>query len=139
MKSTILSVLGIVLFSASMAHAADLTVKVDDIRSDKGRLMLAVYDSADGWNGKAKAVAAEAQIVSSDSATFHFADLAAGTYAIEVMHDENGNDKLDTNQVGMPIEGYGFSNDPRVMRKATFDEAAFTLDASGTSIELHLR
>lgn len=139
MKGIILIALGIALVSASMAHAADLTVKVDDIRSDKGKLMLAVYDSADGWEGKAKAVAAEAQIVSGDSATFHFADLAAGTYAIEVMHDENGNGKLDTNQVGMPIEGYGFSNDPKVMRKATFDEAAFTLDASGTSIKLHLR
>ncbi len=139
MKSMILSVLGIALFSASMAQAADLTVKVVDIRSDKGKLMLAVYDSVDGWDGKAKAVAAEAQIVSGESATFHFADLSAGTYAIEVMHDENGNGKLDPNQVGMPIEGYGFSNDPKVMRKATFDEAAFAVDDKDTTIELHLR
>lgn len=55
------------------------------------------------------------------------------------MHDENGNGKLDTNAVGMPIEGYGFSNNPRVMRKATFDEAAFAVDDKGTVIELHLR
>lgn len=55
------------------------------------------------------------------------------------MHDENGNGKLDTNRVGMPIGGYGFSNNPRVMRRATFDEAAFAVDDHGTVIELHLR
>lgn len=139
MKSTILTVLGIAFFSTSMAQAADLTVKVDDIRSDKGKLMLAVYDSVDGWDGKAKAVAAEAQAATGESSTFHFTDLAPGTYAVSVMHDENGNGKLDTNQMGMPIEGYGFSKDPKVMRRATFDEAAFTVDDKGTFIELHLR
>ncbi len=139
MKSIILSAIGIALFSTATVRAADLTVKVVDIRSDKGKLMLAVYDSVDGWNGKAKPVAAEAQAVSGDSSTFHFADLAPGTYAVSVMHDENGNGKLDTNFVGKPIEGYAFSNNPRVMRKATFDEAAFAVDDKGATIELHLR
>ncbi len=139
MKSIIPSVLGIALISTSIARAADLTVKVDDIRADKGKLMLAVYDSAAGWDGTAKPVAAQALDASGDSVTFHFAGLAAGTYAISVMHDENGNGKLDTNFVGMPIEGYGFSNDPKVMRKATFAEASFAVDDKGTAIELHLR
>ena len=139
MKSVILNVLGFALMSAPIAQAADLTVKVDDIRSDKGQLMLAVYDSAAGWAGKAKPVAAQALEVTGDNVIFHFDELAAGTYAVSVMHDENGNGTLDTNFVGMPVEGYGFSNDPKVMRKATFEEAAFVLDAKGTVIELHLR
>lgn len=139
MKSILQAALGLALMSASMAHAADLTVKVDDIRGDKGQLMLAIYDSAAGWDGKAKPVAAQAQPVAGDNVIFHFEGLAAGTYAVSVMHDENGNGTLDTNFVGMPVEGYGFSNDPRVMRKATFEEAAFALDAKGTAIELHLR
>lgn len=139
MKHSVLVALVAALISASAARAANLTVKVDDIRSDKGKLMLAVYDSAAGWDGKAKPVAAQAQAVAGDNITFHFEGLAAGTYAISVMHDENGNGKLDTNFVGMPIEGYGFSNDPSVMRKATFAEASFQLDDKGTAIELHLR
>ena len=40
-------------------------------------------------------------------------NLPAGNYAVQVMHDENENNKLDTNFMGMPIEGYGFSNNPR--------------------------
>lgn len=139
MKSSILTALGIALISASMARAADLTVTVADIRNDQGKLMVAVHDSAAGWDGEAKPISAQSQDIAGDSATFHFIGLAAGTYAIEVVHDENGNGKLDTNVVGMPIEGYGFSNDPKVMRKATFDEAAFAVDDKGTSIDLHLR
>ncbi len=53
-------------------------------------------------------------------------------------HDENDNGKLDTNLVGMPVEGYGFSNNPQVMRKPTFDERASTYRA-GTAIDITLR
>jgi len=55
------------------------------------------------------------------------------------MHDLNGNGELDTNFMGMPIEGYGFSNNPEVMRRATFEEARFELPEDGTHIELRLR
>ncbi len=36
--------------------------------------------------------------------------LNSGTYSIRYFHDENSNDKLDTNWLGLPTEGYGFSN-----------------------------
>ena len=36
--------------------------------------------------------------------------LASGTYSIRFFHDENSNDKLDVNWLGIPVEGYGFSN-----------------------------
>jgi hypothetical protein len=40
-----------------------------------------------------------------------FEDIAPGTYALVISHDENTNGKLDTNWLGVPTEGYGFSND----------------------------
>ena len=70
---------------------------------------------------------------------FHFSNLPPGTYAAKVMHDENDNGKLDTNFMGMPIEGYGFSNNPQLLRKPTFDEAKFDLGAGGGAITIHLR
>jgi uncharacterized protein (DUF2141 family) len=36
-----------------------------------------------------------------------FADLAAGTYAVAVLHYENGNGTMDTNFLGIPKEGVG--------------------------------
>lgn len=118
--------------------AADLDVTVAGIRVQQGLLKVSVVDAA-GWSGGAKPLAGDERKPQGETETFHFAGLASGTYAVMVMHDENGNGKLDTNFVGMPIEGYGFSNDPKVPRKPTFDEAKFELGAGGGAIALHLR
>jgi uncharacterized protein (DUF2141 family) len=47
-----------------------------------------------------------------------FEDIPPGTYALAVIHDENMNGKLDTNWLGIPKEGYGFSNAVKAMRGA---------------------
>jgi uncharacterized protein (DUF2141 family) len=65
--------------------------------------------------------------------------LPPGQYAVQVMHDENDNGKFDTNFVGLPIEGYGFSNNPQVMRRANYDEARFDLGPDGGSVVVRLR
>lgn len=36
--------------------------------------------------------------------------LNQGKYAVRYYHDENMNGKMETNLVGKPTEGYGFSN-----------------------------
>jgi len=37
-----------------------------------------------------------------------------GVYAVAVYHDANANRRYDRNSVGLPAEGYGFSNNPAV-------------------------
>jgi Uncharacterized protein conserved in bacteria len=37
-------------------------------------------------------------------------NLNSGKYAVRYYHDENLNGKMETNLVGKPTEGYGFSN-----------------------------
>jgi uncharacterized protein (DUF2141 family) len=61
----------------------------------------------------------------------------AGTYANSVFHDENDDGVLNTNFIGMPHEGYGFSNNHTyATHPASFEESHFTIDAEATS-ELH--
>ena len=43
--------------------------------------------------------------------TLRFTDLPSGTYALALIHDENGNGRLDT-MFGIPREGFGFSRNP---------------------------
>ena len=45
--------------------------------------------------------------------TLLFDDLPSGTYALALIHDENGNGKLDT-MMGIPKEGFGFSKNPAI-------------------------
>ena len=35
-----------------------------------------------------------------------------GVYAVALYHDENANQKFDRTGIGLPAEGYGFSNNP---------------------------
>lgn len=59
-----------------------------------------------------------------------FSDLPSGNYALSVVHDENGNGRLDT-WLKMPREGFGFSRNPPIrFGPPTFEQARFAV-ASG--------
>ena len=124
---------------AANAAAAELAVNVHDVRAQTGTLRVALVNTTAAWDGKAAPVQAQQARPQGDRAHFTFKDLPAGDYAVLLTHDENDNGTLDTNLVGMPVEGYGFSNNPQVMRKPTFDEARFSVPASGTAIDISLR
>ena len=47
---------------------------------------------------------------SGDSITVVFENLKPGKYAVSVLHDANKNKDLDKNKLGIPKEGFGFSN-----------------------------
>ncbi|WP_149195669.1 DUF2141 domain-containing protein [Luteimonas suaedae] len=121
------------------AWAADLEVRLQGLRSQDGSVRVSVVDSAAGWDGEAAPVAAQQLTATGNAVRMHVADLAPGAYAVMAFHDENGNGRLDTNLVGMPVEGYGFSNNPQVMRKPTFDEARFDLGADDLVLDIAIR
>lgn len=141
MKTLLLTLPAVFAFGLSMAtaHAGDLTVTISDIRDAKGSLMVALVNSDAAWNNESAPVAAKSIPAVQGEVKVQFKDLAPGTYAVQVMHDENGNQKLDTNFVGIPVEGYGFSNNPNVMRRANYDEARFEVGAEAASITVRLR
>lgn len=134
-----LSVTIVLLLAVHSASAADLHVKIDGITQPKGMLNAMLVNSAAAWDGKSAPITGRrTEITSTGSIELVFEGLAPGDYAIRLMHDENGNGKLDQNLVGMPTEGYGFSNNPRVMRAATFEEARFSVPEADKSIQIVL-
>lgn len=121
------------------AHGTELVVNLQGIRAQTGLIKVAVVDTADAFDGKAAPVQTGGAPASGEDASFTFKTLEPGMYAVMVTHDENGNGKLDTNLLGMPVEGYGFSNNPQVMRKPTWDEVRFEIDDADISIDIVLR
>ncbi|MDM5179512.1 DUF2141 domain-containing protein [Massilia sp. DJPM01] len=126
------------LLTASLAGAADLTIRIDDVRSDDGTVMVALYNSAGGFLktsvGSAGAKAAKG------STTVIVKDLAAGPYAFAIYHDANGNGKMDANMMGMPTEDYAFSNNALGrMGPPKFDDAMFTIPAAGLNATVSLK
>ncbi len=128
-----------ILIAGTEAHAADLTVTITDLTSGEGSVGVSVVNSADAWDGKAAAVDRQRLPVSGKELTFSFADLPPGEYAVMVMHDENGNGELDFNVLGIPSEGYGFSNNPEAFGKPRYDAARFKLASEGGAITIRLQ
>lgn len=130
------------LFAAlfgGLSCAGELTVTLHGIRAQTGLVRISVVDSQDAWDGKAEPVQVGGAPPQGQGTKFTFKALEPGSYAVMITHDENGNGKLDTNLVGMPLEGYGFSNNPKVMRKPTWQEARFVIGEADTDIDVELR
>jgi uncharacterized protein (DUF2141 family) len=60
-------------------------------------------------------------------------------YVIIVIHHKNMNGKLDTNWLGIPKEGYGFSNDVKALLGAPpFSAASFRYDGGTLDLTINL-
>ena len=127
------------LLVGSAAQAADLTVNITDLRSGDGQIMVFVVNTDAAWNNQARPVKAQMLAAQAGGVELVFKDLPAGSYAVQVVHDENGNSKLDMNAFGIPLEGYGFSNNPRVPGRPTFNDARFELGSDAQKVVVQLR
>jgi uncharacterized protein (DUF2141 family) len=92
----------IILMISSTAGIAqhNLTVTVQNIKELKGNVRIGLFTSEKDFLKKpldGKVVKADAK-----SVTVVFNNLPAGDYAVSVIHDENGNEDLDTNAFGPP-------------------------------------
>ena len=142
-----LAVLAFMSLSASPTKAPEtrpatavLTIKVTDLRNHKGQLIFGVFRSAEGFPGDSRK-ALDWQIKPIDKGVVVFtAKLPPGKYGASVLHDENKNGKMDKNFAGVPLEGYGVTNNPKpALRAATFKEATFTLPPEGATLTISIQ
>lgn len=97
-------------------HLGAIEVVVTGLRSQAGQVLLALFGSPEGFPGHtARAVATRAIPIRTAQVTASFEDLLPGDYAVAVVHDANSNGKLDTTWFGVPKDGIGFSNNPRLL------------------------
>ena len=126
----------------AQSGTATLTIQVTGARNSKGRIALALFQSAAGFPGdSSKAIRTEQAEIDAQtrSAQFVLEGIPYGVYAVSIFHDENMNGKLDKNLVGAPKEGYGASKNPRKrMGPPPFDEAKFSVSQPEQSIEIKL-
>jgi uncharacterized protein (DUF2141 family) len=112
------------------------TISVTGLKNTDGTLNAALYDSPETWLGETGITRVAA--IDSSSVTVHFDSLPCRSYAAAVYHDANGNGKLDRNLIGIPIEDYGFSNNPKaVFGPASWEDARF--DVVEPQIQLVIR
>ncbi|NAZ37634.1 DUF2141 domain-containing protein [Rubellimicrobium sp. CFH 75288] len=117
------------------AAAADLRIEVAGLRNTDGTIFVAVCTEAEFLRpfcahvGEAPAAAGVVTVTG----------IPPGTYAVQVVHDENGNRQLDRPGF-LPLEGLGFSRDaPMRMGPPRWEDAAFDLPSEGAVVRLTMR
>ncbi len=120
----------------SATSFSQLHVTVENIKSDTGTVLIALYNSKKSFN-KIREVYREGRAkVKGWTTEYTFDDLPPGVYAISLFHDANDNEALDKNNLGIPSEAYGFSNNakgnfgPPPFKKAKFTYKGNPLDIS---------
>lgn len=124
------------------AHAAELTVLVDNVNDDAGQVLVGVFDQAEtfprvmlrGERAAAKDRDASGRV------KIVFTGLAPGRYALSAFHDIDDNGNLNANLMGLPTEPYGFSRDARGnFGPPTFSDAAVDVPEAGLTITVRVQ
>ncbi|WP_300975180.1 DUF2141 domain-containing protein [Sphingomonas sp. LHG3406-1] len=120
--------------------SADLQVQLTGLRSAKGLVHLCLTASpAKFLNCKDDPAAVSRSVEAGKAARLDLGKVRPGTYALLIVHDENRNGKLDMT-LGIPREGFGFSNNPAMKPRAPkWEEIRFTMPASPTVQQIRIR
>ena len=116
-------------------------VKILDIKDSTGTVACALFESPVGFPTEFLHSATNVMIIKirKAQARCDFEDIPPGTYAMVVIHDANMNGKLDSNFLGIPTEGYGFSKDAKgVIGAPSFSAASFAYDGQNVDLTMSL-
>ena len=117
--------------AASSAAAAEIEVQVQGLRNQQGMVRLCLTRNPAHFpdcNGDPAAL--KRSVPAGEAANIRFTGVGAGIYALSVIHDENGNGRLDR-FLAIPREGFGFSRNPAIrMGPPRFEEVRFEVAAA---------
>ena len=132
------SIILFALLSIPLPDSGSLTIRFEGLRSSKGKIYITIFNKSDGYPTKPEnAVRKEIINAAYPSVTVNIQGLTAGTYAISAYHDENSNGKLDTNFLGIPVEGTAASNDAKgKFGPPKFDDARFYYDGNDKILKI---
>jgi uncharacterized protein (DUF2141 family) len=134
MKKIILII--VVIFSGISATNAqeetfNLTVNIAGLNSDKGSLLVGVYNNADSF--LKTRFKSDIIKIKDKKAVVIFKNIPKGEYAVSFVHDENDNKKMDTNFIGIPKEDFGCSNNATgFMGPPKYNDAKFQFTENKT-------
>lgn len=102
----------------------DIILEFDNLKNQKGKILILLFSSKDGFPEDAGKSRYSANIA--PNKTHIIKELPFGKYALAVVHDEDNNGKMNLNFLGIPKEGYSFSNSKgNGLERPNFQKAEF--------------
>lgn len=134
---TLRAALALAAITASGAAFADgqpITVRLHDVEHDRGSIRVALFSDPKTFRKADQAFASSEAPAKAGTVTLVFEEVPAGRYAIMAYHDENANGELDRRFGMFPTEGYGLSNNPKIMGPPKFEDSQFETKSDQPSV-----
>lgn len=112
----------------------DITVTVKNIRGDKGKIYMGIYNNHEDFK-MSQAIQNAQGFIDNGESVIVFKNVSPGTYAIKCYHDANDNHKMDFDGF-MPLEDYGSTNNPREFGPPTFEAAKFDVNDTNLTFDI---
>lgn len=136
MRTVILTLtLVLSVFLGNAQEGYTITVTIDNVTSDEGKVIASVHTPATFMKGPG--ISNLESDINNGKVTLTFENVKPGTYAIMAMHDANDNKRMDFEANGMPKESYGMSGNDMTMGPPNFDMAKF--EVSDKDLEFNIR
>lgn len=136
-KSFLLLAAVLVVGLSAQAQNATISVEITNVKSNDGKVMVGLFDSKE--NFLKTSVKGEMLDAVEGNLSVVFEGVTEGTYTVSVIHDENGNGKLDTNFMGIPSEPYGISKEGKSMfGPPSYEKAKFVVKAEDVDLTISL-
>jgi uncharacterized protein (DUF2141 family) len=133
-----LAALCLVAFT-SASGAAELVVRIGGLTEPPGQVGCSLFASAGGFPVETGSARVTWVTADAKGATCRFTDVKEGNDALSIVHDLNGNKRVDTNVLGMPTEPWGVSNNVRhSLRAPRFQESSFKVAADASEVVIDI-
>ncbi|WP_185965478.1 DUF2141 domain-containing protein [Flavobacterium zepuense] len=122
-------------------QAQNTKVIISGLESDKGQIILNIFKDSESYEKQApfKTLTFEKTKLVEGSMTVTF-EVEPGTYGITLVDDKNKNGEMDKNLLGIPKEGFGFSNFfMEKMKKPLFEEFRVPLTPKNNTIKIKVK
>jgi uncharacterized protein (DUF2141 family) len=146
MRKTILSTLLLCALSTPSIAAETqppvgrIEVCIEQVRSAEGVIGVALFNTDKGFPDKNWLALDGRSVQAGKRCVVVFENVPYGTYAVSVLHDENGNGKMDKVFPGIPKEGFGTSNNPKLkMGPPSFSDSRFELDKQTLTLNINMK
>lgn len=126
------------LFTLVQPSNHTVNITINNIKEPSGKLRIAVYKGKENY--QENAMIDTSFVVENEKSKKIKLRLPQGEYAIGVFHDLNDNEELDKNFMGIPTEGFGFSNKSMgTFGPPSYEDTKFNVDKNATSVEVNLK
>ena len=137
------AVVGVLLsIGSAMAQSSSdgvITIHAVGLRNSKGDVVCTLCSSSDGYPGDCKQKTVVKASITDEQADCVFPHKASGDYGASIFHDEDGSGKFKRNLLGIPQEGFGFSNNYHPKTRApTWNEGKFNFSGGHKTITIKM-